>query len=131
MWLSALQITIHAQCHCVLAPSLQPINAGFMRGMHNVLNALVLCPGPNEAAPGARSFIEGMLLPDTTAFATEFLSQSWGYGRAGRSSSLDEAQVNFWSVKRRACCCLVPGSFLLMTSCQSGFWEFLADRTPP
>lgn len=35
-----------------------------------------------DPAPAARSIIEGMLLPDTTAFATEFISQSWGYGRA-------------------------------------------------
>ena len=45
-------------------------------------------PPPRDeegTAPAARSIIEGMLLPDTTAVATEFLSQSsWGYGpRAG------------------------------------------------
>ncbi|BDA50280.1 probable autophagy-related protein 2 at C-terminar half [Coccomyxa sp. Obi] len=48
-----------------------------------------------EPAPAARSIIEGMLLPDTTAFATEFISQSWGYGRASlhadRSQELHES----------------------------------------
>lgn len=31
-------------------------------------------------APASRSIIEGMLLPDTTAFATEFMTRSWAYG---------------------------------------------------
>ncbi len=38
---------------------------------------------PEPEPPAARSFIEGMLAPDTTAFATEFIARSWGYGQAG------------------------------------------------
>lgn len=47
-----------------------------------------------EPAPATRSIIEGMLLPDTTAFATEFISQSWGYGRA--SAHADENEVSVY-----------------------------------
>lgn len=43
-----------------------------------------------EPMPAARSIIEGMLLPDTTAFATAFMSQSWAYGRASRHDSVPD-----------------------------------------
>jgi hypothetical protein len=46
-----------------------------------------------EPAPATRSIIEGMLLPDTTAFATEFISQSWGYGRASAHADKNEVSV--------------------------------------
>lgn len=48
-----------------------------------------------EPAPAARSIIEGMLLPDTTAFATEFISQSWGYGRASAHASDSQVEASF------------------------------------
>ena len=41
--------------------------------------------GAPDQAPASRSFIEGMFVPDTTAFATEFIARSWGYGQAGGS----------------------------------------------
>lgn len=39
--------------------------------------------GAPDQAPASRSFIEGVFVPDTTAFATEFIARSWGYGEAG------------------------------------------------
>ena len=39
--------------------------------------------GASDQTPASRSFIEGVFVPDTTAFATEFIARSWGYGTAG------------------------------------------------
>jgi hypothetical protein len=66
--------------------------------------------GGSEALPGARSRIEGMLLPDTTGIATEFLSQSWGYGRGSAGRAPDDSQA------RR---------------CVSFFATLFLDRPPP
>ena len=43
-------------------------------------------------APAARSIIEGMLLPDTTAFATEFMTKSWAYGQGDPPGSAEEVK---------------------------------------
>ena len=43
-------------------------------------------------APAARSIIEGMLLPDTTAFATEFMTKSWAYGQGDAPGSAEEVK---------------------------------------
>ena len=40
--------------------------------------------------PATRSIIEGMLLPDTTAFATEFMARSWGYNQGSSPENADE-----------------------------------------
>ena len=40
--------------------------------------------------PATRSIIEGMLLPDTTAFATEFMARSWGYNQGSSPDNADE-----------------------------------------
>ena len=44
-------------------------------------------------APAARSIIEGMLLPDTTAFATEFMTKSWAYGQGDPPGSAEEVKT--------------------------------------
>lgn len=53
--------------------------------------------GAPDQAPASRSFIEGVFVPDTTAFATEFIARSWGYGEAGgsvwKTSNPDDAEV--------------------------------------
>ena len=69
---------------CVSAPSPSP--GGQPAAKSGAQQQAPPAPPQEEGtAPAARSLIEGMLLPDTTAVATEFLSQSsWGYGpRAG------------------------------------------------
>ena len=38
--------------------------------------------------PATRSIIEGMLLPDTTAFATEFMTKSWGYNQGSSGADM-------------------------------------------
>ncbi len=48
--------------------------------------AETLDPGTPAEAPAARSFIEGMFVPDTTAFATEFIARSWGYGNTAEGT---------------------------------------------
>ena len=74
----------------------------------------MFCPGADEAAPGARSFLEGMLLPDATAFATEFLSQSWGHGHAGNSTRSETEQVKLSSDLEAFCALRAWPSHLMM-----------------
>ena len=62
--------------------------------------------------PASRSIIEGMLLPDTTAFATEFMTTSWGYNQGSRPENGDEVTSN--ALALAALCthfiCSPPGS---------------------
>ena len=45
--------------------------------------------------PASRSIIEGMLLPDTTAFATEFMTRSWAYNQSSDAVDSDEVISSF------------------------------------
>ena len=66
-------------------------------------NAAVAAAAAQEAAlqaeaaarqpPATRSIIEGMLLPDTTAFATEFMTKSWGYNQGSPGADTEEVMI--------------------------------------
>ena len=54
-------------------------------------------------APMARSIIEGVLLPDTTAFATEFMTRSWAYGHASTSENAEEVSLLYYQTLHNQC----------------------------
>lgn len=93
-----LSLLLQIQLHPHHLPLLAHLSACLDKSAKS--NAAAAAAAAQEAAvqaeaaarqpPATRSIIEGMLLPDTTAFATEFMATSWRYNQGSNGEDADE-----------------------------------------